>query len=45
MKATQKNLKEEVIQSVSAILKNLEIKIPILENRFNEILTRMQHSD
>jgi hypothetical protein len=37
-------LKEEVIQSVSSILKNLEIKIPILENRFNEILTRMQHS-
>ena len=37
-------LKEEVIQSVSSILKNLETKIPILENRFNEILTRMQHS-
>jgi uncharacterized Fe-S cluster-containing MiaB family protein len=38
-------LKEEVIQSVSSILKNLDVKIPILENRFNEIITRMQHSD
>jgi hypothetical protein len=38
-------LKSKVIQNVSAILKNLDIKIPILENRFNEIITRMQHSD
>jgi len=37
-------LKVEVIQSVSSILKNLDVKIPILENRFNEVLTRMQHS-
>jgi len=38
-------LKSKVIQNVSAILKNLDIKIPILESRFNEIITRMQHSD
>jgi hypothetical protein len=38
-------LKKEVRTKVSAIMKNLEIKIPILENRFNEILTRMQHSE
>jgi len=38
-------LKKEVRTKVSAIMKNLGIKIPILENRFNEILTRMQHSE
>ena len=38
-------LKKEVRIKVSTIMKNLEIKIPILENRFNEILTRMQHSE
>ena len=38
-------LKKEVRTKVSAIMKNLEIKIPILENRFNEILTRMQYSE
>jgi hypothetical protein len=38
-------LKSKVIRDVSAILKNLDVKIPILENRFNEIITRMQHSD
>jgi len=38
-------LKKEVRTKVSEIMKNLGIKIPILENRFNEILTRMQHSE
>ena len=37
-------LKKEVRFKISGIMKNLEIKIPILENRFNELLTRMQHS-
>jgi hypothetical protein len=37
--------KKRVKAEVSAIMKTLEIKIPILENRFNEILTRMQHSE
>ncbi len=38
-------LKREVSVNVSEIMKNLDIKIPILESRFNEIITRMQHSD
>jgi hypothetical protein len=38
-------LKKEVRIKVSEIMKNLEIKIPILENRFNEVLTRLQHSE
>ena len=39
------DLKNEVRSKVSSIMKNLEIKIPILEKRLNEILTRLQHSD
>lgn len=38
-------LKKEVRIKVSEIMKNLVIKIPILENRFNEVLTRLQHSE
>ena len=38
-------LKREVRIKVSEIMKNLVIKIPILENRFNEVLTRLQHSE
>ena len=38
-------MKNEVRSKVSPIMKNLEIKIPILEKRLNEILTRLQHSD
>ena len=38
-------LKREVRIKVSEIMKNLVIKIPILENRFNEVLIRLQHSD
>ena len=38
-------LKKEVRTKVSAIMKNLEIKLPILENRFSELLTRLQHSE
>ena len=38
-------LKSEVRIKVSEIIKSLEIKIPILENRFNELLTRLQHSE
>lgn len=37
-------LKTEVRQNITSLLKNLEIKIPILENRYNEVLTRLQHS-
>ena len=42
---SSEELKNEVRSKVSSIMKNLEIKIPILEKRFNEILTRLQHSD
>ncbi len=38
-------LKKEVRIKISEIMKNLEIKIPILENRYNEIITRLQHSE
>jgi hypothetical protein len=38
-------LKKEVRIKISEIMKNLVIKIPILENRFNEVLTRLQHSE
>lgn len=38
-------LKKEVIIKISEIMKNLEIKIPILENRYNELITRLQHSE
>jgi len=38
-------LKKEVRTKVSTIMKSLEIKIPILENRFSELLTRLQHSE
>jgi hypothetical protein len=38
-------LKKEVRIKVSEIIKNLVIKIPILENRYNEVLTRLQHSE
>jgi hypothetical protein len=38
-------MKSQVRTKVSEIMKNLVIKIPILENRFNEVLTRLQHSD
>lgn len=38
-------LKKEVRIKVSATMKSLEIKIPILENRFNEVLTKLQHSE
>ena len=38
-------MKNEVRSRVYPIMKNLEIKIPILEKRLNEILTRLQHSD
>ena len=37
-------LKSEVRTKVSDIMNSLEIKIPILENRFNNLLTRLQHS-
>ena len=37
--------KKEVRIKVSTIMKSLEIKIPILENRFSELLTRLQHSE
>ena len=42
---SSEELKNEVRSKVSSIMKNLEIKIPILEKRFNEILIRLQHSD
>lgn len=42
---SNEELKNEVRSKVSSIMKNLEIKIPILEKRFNEILSRLQHSD
>jgi hypothetical protein len=38
-------LKKEVKIKVSEIMKNLNIKIPILENRFKEVLIRLQHSE
>jgi hypothetical protein len=38
-------LKKEVRTKVSTIMKSLEIKIPILENRFSELLIRLQHSE
>jgi hypothetical protein len=38
-------LKKEVRTKVSTIMKSLDIKIPILENRFNELLTRLQNSE
>jgi len=38
-------IKSEVRTKVTAIMKSLGIKIPILENRFNELLTRLQHSN
>jgi hypothetical protein len=38
-------LKREVRIKVSEIMKNLVIKIPILENRFKEVLIRLQHSE
>ncbi len=38
-------LKREVRIKVSEIMKNLVIKIPILEKRFNELITRLQHSE
>lgn len=38
-------LKREVRITVSELMKNLVIKIPILENRFNEVLIRLQHSE
>jgi len=38
-------LKREVRIKVSEIMKNLGIKIPILENRFKEVLIRLQHSE
>jgi hypothetical protein len=37
-------LKSDVRTKVTAIMKSLGLKIPILENRFNELITRMQHS-
>jgi hypothetical protein len=38
-------LKKEVRIKVSEIMNNLVIKIPILEKRFDEVLTRLQHSE
>jgi hypothetical protein len=38
-------LKREVRIKVSEIMKNLVIKIPILEKRFNELVSRLQHSE
>lgn len=38
-------LKREVRNKVSEIMNNLVIKIPILEKRFNELTTRLQHSE
>jgi hypothetical protein len=38
-------VKKVVRIKVSTIMKSLEIKIPILENRFSELLTRLQHSE
>jgi len=38
-------LKREVRIKVSEIMKNLIIKIPILENRFKEVLIRLQHTE
>jgi len=38
-------LKKEVRTKVSTIMKSLEIKIPILDNRFSELLTRLQLSE
>lgn len=42
---TPEEMKSEVRIKVSAIMKSLQIKIPILENRFNELLTRLQNSE
>jgi hypothetical protein len=38
-------LKAEVRIKVSEIMKNLDIKIPTLEKRFNELMTRLLHSE
>lgn len=38
-------LKNEVRIKVSEIMKNLVLKIPILEKRFTELTTRLQHSE
>ncbi len=38
----QEEKKKKVRENVSFIMKNLDLKIPILENRFNELLTAMQ---
>jgi hypothetical protein len=38
-------LKNEIRTKVTFIMQNLGIKIPILENRVNELLSRLQHSD
>jgi hypothetical protein len=37
--------KKEVRDNISFIMKNLEIKIPILENRFNELLNILQFAE
>jgi iron-sulfur cluster repair protein YtfE (RIC family) len=34
--------KEKIRQNVSSLMKNLDLKIPILESRFNELLTALQ---
>lgn len=41
----KEELKREVRIKVSEIMNNLVIKIPILEKRFNELMTRLQHSE
>ncbi|HVO73179.1 MAG TPA: hypothetical protein VMT35_04090 [Ignavibacteriaceae bacterium] len=38
----QQEKKEKIRQNLSFIMKNLELKIPILESRFNELLTAME---
>lgn len=44
-KEKTEKLKNEVRKKVSEITKDLGIKIPILEKRFNELITRLQKSE
>jgi hypothetical protein len=37
--------KKDVEENVTFIMKNLELKIPILENRFNELMTAFQFTE
>jgi hypothetical protein len=41
----QEEKKKKVRENVSFIMKNLELKIPILESKFNELQTALQFAE